>query len=179
MQHRRRGSGVRPRSGRTAGGSCPKAPRLRLEPTDSLRAKLERVLVGLWDKPHRRSRRDRSPPPTATILSAQLTNHFDYTRSLGPVLSVFALALRDGRIVGSVNSDGKVFVPPVEFDTVTGRASAEFVDVATVGTVVSWSWQEQPVPAQPSDRPFAWALIRLDGADTALLHAVAVDSPPP
>ncbi len=29
---------------------------------------------------------------------------------------------------------------------------------------------------QPFDRPFAWALIKLDGADTTLLHAVAADS---
>ena len=30
---------------------------------------------------------------------------------------------------------------------------------------------------QPFDRPFAWALIRLDGADTSMLHAVFTDSP--
>lgn len=46
--------------------------------------------------------------PEAPILTAPLTNSFDYTRSLGPVLSQFALALRDGRIVGSANSDGTV-----------------------------------------------------------------------
>ena len=26
--------------------------------------------------------------------------------------------------------------------------------------------------SQPFDRPFGWALVRLDGADTAMLHAV-------
>ncbi|MGV7904363.1 OB-fold domain-containing protein, partial [Mycobacterium kansasii] len=34
-----------------------------------------------------------------------------------------------------------------------------------------------PVDGQPFDRPFAYALIRLDGADTALLHAVDVAGP--
>ncbi len=34
-----------------------------------------------------------------------------------------------------------------------------------------------PLEGQPLDKPFAWALIKLDGADTALLHAVAADSP--
>ena len=29
-----------------------------------------------------------------------------------------------------------------------------------------------PLPKHPLDRPFAWALIKLDGADTAMLHAV-------
>jgi uncharacterized OB-fold protein len=38
--------------------------------------------------------------------------------------------------------------------------------------VLSWTWQPQPLDGQPLDRPFAWALIKLDGADTALLHAV-------
>ncbi len=116
------------------------------------------------------------PAPTTAILSAPLANSFAYTRSLGPVLSPFALALRDGRILGSTSSDGRVFVPPVEFDPITGTITTDLVEVAAVGTVVSWTWQPQPAPPQPLHRPFAWALIRLDGADTALLHAVAAGS---
>jgi hypothetical protein len=42
--------------------------------------------------------------------------------------------------------------------------------------VVSWSWLPSPLAGQPLDRPFGWALIRLDGADTALLHAVDAGS---
>lgn len=116
------------------------------------------------------------PEPQSAILTAPLVNSFDYTRSLGPVLSQFALALRDGRIVGSKGSDGKVSVPPVEFDPVTGQQSAELVEVSTVGTVTTWTWHDEPLPGQPLDKPFAWALIKLDGADTALLHAVSVES---
>jgi uncharacterized OB-fold protein len=48
--------------------------------------------------------------------------------------------------------------------------------VAGVGTVLSWTWQSQPLEGQPLDKPFAWALIKLDGADTALLHAVDAGS---
>lgn len=50
----------------------------------------------------------------------------------------------------------------------------EFVTVAAEGTVVSWTWMAKPPEEQPLQRPFAWALIRLDGADTTLLHAVDV-----
>ncbi|WP_262365939.1 Zn-ribbon domain-containing OB-fold protein, partial [Gordonia sp. OPL2] len=117
------------------------------------------------------------PQPESPILTAPLKNSFDYTRSLGPVLSQFALALRDGRIIGSKSSDGTVSVPPVEFDPVGGAPITELVDVATTGTVTAWSWQPEPLAAQPLDKPFAWALITLDGAGTSLLHAVAVDSP--
>ncbi|WP_244882628.1 Zn-ribbon domain-containing OB-fold protein [Gordonia desulfuricans] len=117
------------------------------------------------------------PEPETTVLTAPLTNTFGYTRSLGPVLSQFALGLRDGRIVGSRGPDGRVAVPPVEFDPTTGSLSTELVDVAATGTVTTWSWNPEPVAAQPLDTAFAWALIRLDGADTALLHVVSVDGP--
>lgn len=111
-----------------------------------------------------------------TPLSAPLNVGFDYTRSVGPVLGHFVNALRQRRIVGIRGSDGRVHVPPVEYDPHTAEALTEFADVAEEGTVVSWSWAAEPLEGQPVQRPFAWALIRLDGADTTLLHAVDAGS---
>lgn len=88
------------------------------------------------------------------------------------MLGQFFTALRDRRIVGVRGSDGRVHVPPAEYDPVTYEALTELVPVSSVGTVVSWTWQSEPLEGQPLDRPFAWALIKLDGADTPLLHAV-------
>ena len=105
-------------------------------------------------------------------LSAPLKLSFDYTRSVGPLLSQFFTALRERRIVGVRGSDGRVHVPPAEYDPVTYEALTEVVPVSAVGTVLSWTWQPAPLEGQPLDRPFAWALIKLDGADTPLLHAV-------
>ncbi len=109
-------------------------------------------------------------------LSAPLRLSFDYTRSVGPTLSKFFTALRERRIVGVRGSDGRVYVPPAEFDPVTYERLTEMVPVASVGTVVSWTWQPEPLEGQPLDRPFAWALIKLDGADVPLLHAVDAGS---
>jgi uncharacterized OB-fold protein len=109
---------------------------------------------------------------TSAPLSAPLVLRFDYTRSLGPVLGAFMTGLRGARIQGSRGSDGRVHVPPVEYDPVTAEALTELVDVADTGVVTTWSWQPEPLEGQPLDRPFAWALVRLDGADTTLLHAV-------
>ncbi len=67
-------------------------------------------------------------------------------------------------------------VPPAEYDPVTYEPLREIVGVSSVGTVESWTWQSEPLEAQPLQRPFAWALIKLDGADTALLHAVDAGS---
>ena len=58
---------------------------------------------------------DTHQPP----LSAPLRLSFDYTRSVGPVLSHFFTALRGRRIVGVRGSDGRVHVPPAEYDPVT------------------------------------------------------------
>jgi uncharacterized OB-fold protein len=115
---------------------------------------------------------DTHEPP----LSAPLKLSFDYTRSVGPLLSQFFTALRERRIVGVRGSDGRVHVPPAEFDPVTYERLTEIVPVSSVGTVASWTWQPQPLEGQPLDRPFAWALIKLDGADTPLLHAVDAGS---
>jgi uncharacterized OB-fold protein len=110
-------------------------------------------------------------------LHAPIEVSFDYTRSTGPVLGRFLTGLRDGVVTGARTSDGRVHVPPPEFDPATHSAVTEFVEVSSSGTVVSWAWVPEPVKGQPLDRPFAFALIRLDGADTPLLHALDVASP--
>lgn len=115
--------------------------------------------------------------PQQPPLSAPLDLHFDYTRSLGPVLGPFLGALGRKRIVGVIGSDSRVHVPPVEYDPVTAAPLTDLVEVADTGTVTTWSWVPDPLPDHPLDRPFAFALIRLDGADTAMLHAVAAESP--
>jgi hypothetical protein len=102
---------------------------------------------------------------------------FDYTRSVGPTLSKFFSALRERRILGVRGSDGRVHVPPAEYDPVTYEPLGEMVPVSAVGTVVSWTWQADPLEGQPLDRPFAWALIKLDGADTPLIHVVDAGEP--
>ena len=52
------------------------------------------------------------------------------------------------------------------------RRCDELVEVGPAGVVTTWAWVTAPRAKQPLDRPFAWALIKLDGADTAMLHAV-------
>ncbi|OOK72776.1 hypothetical protein BZL29_4757 [Mycobacterium kansasii] len=96
---------------------------------------------------------------------------------MGPILGQFFTALRECRILGVRGSDGRVHVPPAEYDPVTYEPLTEMVPVSDVGTVASWTWQPEPLQGQPLDRPFAWALIKLDGADTLLMHAVDAGEP--
>jgi uncharacterized OB-fold protein len=110
-------------------------------------------------------------------LQAPVTVAFDYTRSTGPVIGRFLTGLRDGVVVGGRTSSGEVVVPPLEYDPVTHEATTEFVEVSSVGTVTSWTWVPEPVKGQPFDRPFAFALVTLDGADVPFLHALDAASP--
>ncbi|CAN5436147.1 OB-fold nucleic acid binding domain-containing protein [soil metagenome] len=112
----------------------------------------------------------------ARTLSAPVTVAFDYTRSTGPVIGRFLTGLRDGVVIGARTSAGTVVVPPPEYDPGTHLQTTDFVEVSPVGTVTSWSWVPEPVAGQPFDRPFAFALVTLDGADAPLLHAVDVAS---
>ncbi len=102
---------------------------------------------------------------------------YPYSRSVGPVIGAFLTGLRDGRIVGARTPSGGVVVPPTEYDPQTGEDVGEIVEVGPAGTVESWAWVTTPGPKQPLDHPFAYALIRLDGATTSMLHVVDAGSP--
>ena len=102
--------------------------------------------------------------PAEDVLVAPNILEYPYARSVGPVIGGFMTGLRDGRVV----------VPPTEYDPVTSETLGEdrFVEVGEAGVVTTWAWVHQPRERHPLQHPFAWALVRLDGADTGLLHAV-------
>jgi uncharacterized OB-fold protein len=106
------------------------------------------------------------------VLTAPYELKYDYKRSCGPVIGRFLAALKEGRIEGVRGSNGRVIVPAVEYDPETGAPTGETVPLAGTGTVTTWSWVATPRANHPLKTPFAWALIKLDGADTAMLHAV-------
>ena len=97
---------------------------------------------------------------------------FPYTRSVGPVIGAYLDGLEEGRLLASRAGD-RTLSPPLEYDPATGRgARPELVEVGPDGVVTSWTWVDTPNPKHPLDRPFAFALVQLDGADTAMVHAV-------
>ena len=109
-------------------------------------------------------------------LTAHYVLEYTYRRSVGPVLGQFFAGLRDGRILGARTPAGRVLVPPAEYDPETGEPVGELVEVGQSGVVTAWSWVGAPRPQHPLGAPFAWALVLLDGAGTALLHAVDAGS---
>jgi hypothetical protein len=115
-------------------------------------------------------------PDQGQILSAPLIIEYPFKRTTGPVIGAFLTGLREQILVGSKAEDGRVIVPPAEFDPVSGNDLTELVEVGPAGVVETWAWVTEPHAKHPLDRPFAWAQIRPDGADTALLGAVDAGS---
>jgi uncharacterized protein len=115
--------------------------------------------------------------PEGEALHASHFLEYPYSRSVGPVIGAFLTGLREGKLLGVRGAGGSVIVPPTEYDPTTGEDTGEMVEVGPAGAVESWAWVSRPLPKHPLDRPFAWALIRLDGADTALLHVVDSGGP--
>ncbi|MGM9331120.1 Zn-ribbon domain-containing OB-fold protein [Streptomyces murinus] len=111
------------------------------------------------------------------VRKAPLVVEFPFTRSLGPVQRAFLTGLRERVVLGARTTAGRVLVPPAEYDPDTAEELHDLVPVAATGTVTTWAWNHAPRPGQPLTGPFAWALVRLDGADTALLGAL--DAPGP
>lgn len=115
---------------------------------------------------------DRETTAPEAILKAPLIIEYPFKRTTGPVLGAFLTGLREQVLVGSVTGDGRVIVPPAEFDPTTGEDLTELVEVGPAGEITTWAWVTVPHEKHPLDEPFAWALIRPDGADTPMLGAV-------
>src|SRR5680860_106934 len=102
---------------------------LGVEPVDTLLApKTGRVALSNHDQ-----------CPSISHLARPMKVEFDYTRSLGPVLSQFMIGQRRRQGTGSVLSDGTVVVPPPEYDPITYKAVTEIVAVGAEGVVRTWS----------------------------------------
>jgi uncharacterized OB-fold protein len=88
-------------------------------------------------------------------------------------VGAFLTGLREGKVLGTKTKGGRVLVPPLEYDPDTGESVVDgFVDVASTGTIETAAWISEPLRKHPLQTPFAWVLVKLDGADTAFLHAL-------
>lgn len=114
-------------------------------------------------------------PPTER-LRADLVLEYPFTRTTGRVIGAFLTGLREQMILGIKRTDGSVLCPPTEYDPETAEPLSEMVEVGPGGTIETWTWVEKPRVQSPWESSHALAMIRLDGADTAMLHGVLVDT---
>lgn len=98
-----------------------------------------------------------------------------YKRGLGPVLSAFFNGLKQARLFGVRGGPGEIFCPPSEYHPESAQSLTEMVELRGDGEVVQAFWISDPLPHHPLQRPFAFALIRLDQCSSNFLHIVDTD----
>ena len=95
---------------------------------------------------------------------------YPFSRTTGPVIGAFLTGLREQVLLGIRGADGRVLIPPTEYDPNTGEDLTEMVVVGPGGVVDTWAWVREPMPKHPLQHPFAWALVRPDGAGVGFLQ---------
>jgi len=100
-----------------------------------------------------------------------------YTWWVGETGSRFLVALKEeAKIIGNrCTHCNRVYVPPRKN---CGRCFADidqFVELGSEGIVSAYTVVRFKYPVQPADPPFAYALIRLEGADVGLVHIIKDD----
>ena len=106
------------------------------------------------------------------LVSTERPRIWRYTYSAGPVRSRFLLELRDNRrIMGTRCPDcNRVYVPAKPTCIACFSELDEWVEVSNKGTVLTYTVVARPAPCHKRAAPFAYGIIRLDGADTGITH---------
>jgi len=110
-------------------------------------------------------------------LEQRVVTEFPYKHSTGEVIGRFLAGLKDQkRIWGQRVAGQGVVVPPVGYSETDGSAGGAWVEVKPLGVVTAVAKVHHPIPQlHPFSEPFAFVLVKLDGADTALAHMVRDD----
>jgi hypothetical protein len=112
-------------------------------------------------------------PPVAPMRQRSVLE-FPYKHSTGEVVGRFLAGLKSQkRIWGRRIAGQGVVVPPVEYSEADGSGGGEWVAVGDTGVVTAVAIVTEPIERlHPFSTPFAFVLVHLDGADTAMAHVV-------
>lgn len=103
------------------------------------------------------------------VLEGEIKVPYQWTT--GDAVGRFLTELRENkRIIGSkCKATGRVYVPPQEYSR-EDLSPMEYVPVGDVGTLEAVTVVKKEIPDAPCDPPYAIVAVKLDGADTNLIH---------
>jgi len=97
------------------------------------------------------------------LLTAPSIIEYPFKRTTGPIIGGFLTGLREGILVGSKGSDGRVHVPPLEYDPDTHAQLTELVEVGPGAVVTTWAWVHTPPPKAPLSAKWLLAPLSVFG----------------
>lgn len=110
-------------------------------------------------------------------MHADQTMEFPYKHSTGETIGRFLAGLKEQKTIWGQRVAGQgVVVPPLGYSEVDASAAHEWVAVKDTGTLTAVAVVHEPIDRlHPFAEPFAYVLVKLDGADTALAHVAKGD----
>jgi uncharacterized OB-fold protein len=110
-------------------------------------------------------------------LRKALVSEFPYKHSTGETIGRFLAGLKEQKQIWGQRVAGQgVVVPPLGYSEIDASAGGEWVAVRDTGVVTAVAVVRRPIAGlHPFTSQFAFVLVRLDGADTALSHVVRDD----
>jgi uncharacterized OB-fold protein len=114
---------------------------------------------------------------TVEPMHAEQAMEFPYKHSTGETIGRFLAGLKEQRTIWGQRVAGQgVVVPPVGYSEADASAADEWVAVKDTGTLTAVAIVREPIERlHPFAEPFAYVLVKLDGADTALAHVAKGD----
>jgi uncharacterized OB-fold protein len=121
--------------------------------------------------------RGESSPGDVDVMELDVVSEFPYKHSTGPTVGRFLAGLKEQKKIWGQRVAGQgVVVPPLGYSEIDASEGGEWVEVQPTGTVTALARVFEPIEhLHPCSSPFAFILVRLDGADTALAHIVRED----
>jgi hypothetical protein len=110
-------------------------------------------------------------------LRQRMVMEFPYKHSTGDTIGRFLAGLKEQKKIWGQRVAGQgVVVPPLGYSEVDASPAGDWVEVQPIGIVTAVAKVREPMEnLHPFTTPFAFVLVRLDGADTALAHVVRDD----
>ena len=102
-----------------------------------------------------------------------------FSYSAGRTASRFFVELRDNeKIMGKRCPQCRRVIVPAQLFCREGFVETdEWVEVSPQGTLISFTVVYRKEPHHPTDTPFAYGIIQLDGADTSMVHILGEVDP--
>ena len=118
-----------------------------------------------------------SAPGTVEPMYKEQVMEFPYKHSTGETVGRFLAGLKEQKTIWGQRVKGQgVVVPPMGYSELDAAGGGEWVAVKDTGVITAAAIVREPIERlHPFSEPFAFVLVKLDGADTALAHVARGD----
>jgi len=108
------------------------------------------------------------------VLVSEQVLQVPFNYSAGPTASRFFVSLRDRQVIEGIKCEAcnMVYVPPRQTCGRCFQDMSKWVETGPEGELMNFTVVHYPEPVHPVSAPFVMGLIRLEGADTSLLHLI-------